>query len=159
GQNGVSATINRGNSTAAFSQTYSLPLGVASGTYTVDVQFWPLEDGGSNDTGTPVGTASSTVAISAGPLSLSPLQLTGNVVSVAALSGQTVPAGATVQLNAAAYTSGTPSANSDLVVTPGSITWQLVTGDGSMTITPDGHVSATAAGSITVTATIDGIVS
>jgi predicted Zn-dependent protease len=159
GPNGVTSTFDRGNTATAFNQTYTLPLGVAPGTYTVYVYFLPLEDGGTNTAGDAVGSATGTATISSAALSLGSFTTTGAVVSVAVLSGQNVPVGSTVMLNAAAYNSSVASEAADLVVTPGSVFWNVVTTDGSMTVTTDGHITATSVGTITVTATVDGVVS
>jgi len=153
---GATATINRGAApdgtlTTAYAQTYSVPVSIQPGTYTVTLQFYSLEDGA----GGVVGTAAGSATISSTSLSLGVFTTTGAVTSVGVLGGQTVPVGSTIELNAAAFN----SQSADLVVTPGSLRWSVVSTDGTMTLLPDGHVSATAAGTMTVQATVDNVLS
>ncbi len=149
--NGKTSTIDRGATPTAFTQTYTVPLGTPEGSYTVTLNFYSVEGG----TGEIVGTATGSATISSTALSLGTFTTVGTVATVGVLPSQSVPVGSTIQASAAAYNS-TPI---DLVVTPGSITWNTVRTDGSMTLTADGKITATAVGSITVTAMVDGVVS
>jgi hypothetical protein len=151
----VSGVVDRGNTSTpvAVTNTYTVPLNVPAGTYTVSIEFFTQEDGRGNIVANANGAATlSSTALSLGTYTTS---ATG-VATVSVLAGQNVPVGSTLSLNAAAY----DLSGGDLAVAPGGIFWSISgTPSSAMTLSQDGVVSATAVGSMSVTATVDGVTS
>ncbi len=141
--------------TSSYTASSALPL---AGTYNLTITFYA--QGG--EAGQVVGTAATALTIASnGALldtqghPLGTIDFAGTVRSCQVVAGQAFSVGQTGTIAASAL-----DANGQvLVISPGSFTFQQVTGASVLSVKPDGSFTALATGTASLTATVDGIVS
>lgn len=152
GKSGQDVTVNidrDATNLAAYTGTYTVPTSIeVSRLKNLTATFYSA----AGQTGSVVGTATSTATFSGSTLVFTPISLTGTIATVTATPATLVPGGSATQLTFTAKTAG------DVVVavSPGSATWTLVEGSDVISLTPDGLATPLAAGTAHVTVTVDG---
>ena len=141
-----SFTVNRDDNPAAYTQTYTSPDEVPTGSFRLFIDFFAQADGG----GSPVALAFSRVTIRNEGEILESFALVGNVASID-VPDQTVPLNQITDIDFTARdVEGTA-----LGITPGSV-FISVTGGGDRLRIVNGQVQGIAPGSAEVTASVDG---
>jgi len=139
---------NRDADLTAHTQRLVSPTLTRVGHWTAALTLYSLPNGG----GVIVGTAGDAIDLKADGTGLDSLVVNGVITTVAVAPGQAVALNQTADLVFQAK-----DANSNLVaVTPGSATWQEVSGQDVLQVTSDGKAKSLAVGTASVKVTIDG---
>lgn len=140
-------TRNRDANLAPHEVTYTSPVKIAAGRYTVAFDFMAQTEGA----GSCVGQAIETVEITDQGF-IPTIATVGAIESIMVVPGQTVDVGKTLDpavtaLNAQGET---------LVLSPGSGRWEVITGSQFLSAADDGTLTGIAPGTATVRVTVDG---
>lgn len=152
----LSFSVDRNVAPGAYSQSYTFPTSISSGSYLMHVRF-QAQAGGIGDV---VAYLDASVIVDrAGNLdnangkALGNIQATGTIVNISIVSGQSFVVGTPTDIQISAWgTSG-----NYLALSPGSVTYQVTPGSGSATINGKGQFVGQTTGNVTLTATVDGI--
>ncbi|MGV3618881.1 MAG: hypothetical protein ACO1SV_26445 [Fimbriimonas sp.] len=144
-------SVNRTDAMDAYTQTYTSAAPAEVGTHTMTIRFYS----GAGGTGDVVATGQATVTIAADGTGIGDVAVGNQVATVTVDAGQVVEFDQTRQLTFTART----AQNAVLAVSPGSATWTVVDGQGSLGLTPDGVATGTAPGPAHVRVTVDGVAS
>lgn len=155
----ASVTGNRPAGTSSQTVQYVATTALRTGLVTVRARFYAAPG---NELGRLVGRADFVARLQTdGSLTkangqpLPPIQLVKTIESVEVAAGQSVTVGQTEQIVATALDEN----GAAVAIDPGAYSFQVTSGQSSLTITPDGIATGLAAGTATIVATVDGVAS
>jgi len=152
--NGTDVVVNvdRVVDPAAYTLTYPVGVPLSHDTKDFSVTFYSS----AAQTGSVVASGTATITWSGPDANLGSIALGKKVSSVSVVDPGSLYANTPIrQLDFVAKdATGTP-----LALTPGSATWSVTSGSGTLSITADGKATAVSPGTATVVASVDGIVS
>jgi hypothetical protein len=155
----VTVTGDRDSNLAAHSTSYTAGSTVSlAGTYSLAVKFYAAAAQGGQIVGTastPLTVGPNGVLLNAQGQPLGTINFSGTVKSAVVNPGQSYPVGQTGTLAASALDgNGQP-----VVVSPGSLTFSLISGSAYLALSPDGSFTAQSVGTASVQVSIDGVTS